>query len=376
MSSIPANTKKTAKNLSPMTPVDAKPGQPLYATVKKALIQAIDDGHFPPDKRLPSTKDLSEQMSVSLVTAHRALRELVGEGFLDRARGKGTFVVDRAVRATRRLRICIMIDREVSLVDEHHSRLVEGMRQASANRSPADTQVELTVSQYGTRVQDDWDGFLLLDPLDEDLKACLAELPARAAKMVVGSASHDAEISSVSVDNGALAELLIDHLAQMGHEKLAFLGSARLTGGNRDLWEHFQTTCDQRGLELPDSHAIRVKGWRLGEQDKMRLFQLLGQADGPTAIVTGGYHFSLDVYEAAATLGRSVPDDLSVIGIGNPASAAHLAPPLTCAQQPLVELGHAAISAIAQAIDGSESPATTTRALRPELIVRKSVTRR
>lgn len=360
-----------------MHPVDAKPGQPLYATVKNALIQAIDGGHFPPDRRLPSTKDLSEQMSVSLVTAHRALRELVGEGFLDRARGKGTFIVDRAIRATRRLRVCVMIDREVSLVDEHHSRLVEGMRQASANRAESDSQVELTVSQYGTRVQDDWDGFLLLDPLDEDLETCLKDLPARAAKMVVGSCSTAPQVSSVSVDNRALAELLIDHLAQMGHDRIAFLGSARLTGGNRDLWDHFRAVCDERGLAMPESHSIRVKGWRVDEQDKMRLFGLLGQPAPPTAIVTAGYHFSLDVYEAAATLGRSVPGDLSIIGIGNPASAAHLAPPLTCAQQPLVELGHAAISAIAQAIDGGESPEhTTARSLRPELIVRKSVVRR
>lgn len=376
LSSIPLSEKTGSKELSPMPPIDAQPGQPLYATVKNALIQAIDDGHFPPDRRLPSTKDLSEQMSVSLVTAHRALRELVGEGFLDRARGKGTFVIERAVRATRKLRICVMIDREVSLVDEHHSRLVEGMRQASANRQASDSQIELTVSQYGTRMQDDWDGFLLLDPLDEDLQSCLDHLPARAAKLVVGTCGSEAQISSVSVDNRGLAEMLIDHLAQMGHERIAFLGSARLTGENRDLWEHFSAVCGERGLAMPDSNSIRVKGWRVDEQDKMRLFQMLGQAQPPTAIVTAGYYFSLDVYEAAATLGRSVPEDLSVVGIGNPASAAHLGPPLTCAQQPLVELGHAAIDAIVQTIDTGSASALSARMLRPELIVRKSVARR
>lgn len=370
----PTSEKPPRSKPPQMGPIDAQPGQPLYATVKHALIQAIDEGHFVPDRRLPSTKDLSEQMSVSLVTAHRALRELVGEGFLDRSRGKGTFVIERASRATRKLRICVVIHREVSLVDEHHSRLLEGMRQASANRDSQDREVELTVSQFGTKMADDWDGFLLLNPLDDDLQDCLQRLPDRAAKLVVGSSSNAAGVRSVAVDNRDVAEILIDHLAEMGHRRIAFLGSARLTGGNRDLWEQFRSVCDARGLAMPESHSIRVKGWRVDDRDKMRLFQMLDGADRPSAVVAAGYHFSLDVYEAAATLGRSIPADLSIVGIGNPASAAYLAPPLTCAQEPLVELGHASINALIETIDG-HAAAPIARTLRPELIIRKSVAR-
>lgn len=374
MTSTPTSAKQPGQKSRRLAPIDAQPGQPLYATVKNALIQAIDDGHFPPDRRLPSTKDLSEQMSVSLVTAHRALRELVGEGFLDRARGRGTFVIERASRAARKLRISVVIHREVSLVDEHHSRLLEGMRQASAQRDDQNREVELTVSQYGTQMADEWDGFLLLSPLDEDLEDCLERLPARAAKLVVGSCSPSAGVRSVAVDNRGVAEILIDHLTQMGHRRIAFLGSARQTGGNRDLWEHFREVCAAHDLAIPEAHSIRVKGWRVDDQDKMRLFQMLDGSDRPTAIVAAGYHFSLDVYEAAATLGRSIPKDLSIVGIGNPASAAYLAPPLTCAQEPLVELGHASINALIEAIDG-KSDTPSTRTLRPELIIRQSVNR-
>ena len=377
-----------------LTPIDAQPGQPLYATVKHALIRAIDAGHFPPDQRLPSTKDLSEQMSVSLVTAHRALRELVGEGILDRSRGRGTLVVDRSHRAARHLRVIVMIHRDVSLVDEHHSRLIEGMRQASADRSGTETnlEVELAVGHYGTRVTDHADGLLLLDPPEEDLADCLAALPAAAAKLIVGPAPPDdcfaksakagrPHVGSIAVDNHALAEMVIDHLASMGHQRLAFLGSQRSTAGNRELWEQVRAVADQRGLDLPESHILRVRGWHVDTTEKLRLLQLLDTPDRPTAIVAAGYHFSLDVYEAAATLGRSIPADLSVVGIGNPASAGYLAPPLTCVQSPLVELGHASINTLLQLIQSppaaSADPDTptppTSRTLRPELIRRKSV---
>src|SRR5437870_7969055 len=67
-----------------LKPVVAQPGQPLYQTVKQTVREAIDSGIFRAGEQMPSTKELSETLSVSLVTAHRALQELVMAGVLDR----------------------------------------------------------------------------------------------------------------------------------------------------------------------------------------------------------------------------------------------------------------------------------------------------
>src|SRR5687767_14979501 len=75
--------------------VKAQPGRPLYETVKDALCLAIDNGVFAPGDQMPSTKQLSEKLGVSLVTAHRALQELVLCGVLERSQGRGTFVHHR-----------------------------------------------------------------------------------------------------------------------------------------------------------------------------------------------------------------------------------------------------------------------------------------
>src|SRR5215217_7334572 len=80
------------KELSAVSP---QPGRPLYQTVRDAVRDAIDTGLFAPGEQIPSTKDVSSQMAVSLVTAHRALQELVADGVLERAQGKGTFVHPR-----------------------------------------------------------------------------------------------------------------------------------------------------------------------------------------------------------------------------------------------------------------------------------------
>ena len=51
-----------------LKPVSAQPGKPLYMVVRDAVREAIDAGVFLPGEQMPSTKELSEQMAVSLVT--------------------------------------------------------------------------------------------------------------------------------------------------------------------------------------------------------------------------------------------------------------------------------------------------------------------
>ena len=66
-----------------------------------------------------------------------------------------------------------------------------------------------------------------------------------------------------------------------------------------------------------------------------------------------------------------MPDDLSIVGVDDPSSAAHLSPPLTTLRQPLVELGRAAVAALQDRIQKPEQ-SVSGRILRAELIVRRS----
>jgi GntR family transcriptional regulator len=65
---------------------------PLYFQVKEAVKGMVARGELKPGDMLPSEVSLSEQLGISRLTVHRALRELVAEGLLVRQRAKGTFV--------------------------------------------------------------------------------------------------------------------------------------------------------------------------------------------------------------------------------------------------------------------------------------------
>jgi GntR family histidine utilization transcriptional repressor len=62
-----------------------------YAQVKQHLKEELSSGRFPPGTLMPSEAELVQQFGVSRMTVNRALRELQGEGLVDRVQGVGTF---------------------------------------------------------------------------------------------------------------------------------------------------------------------------------------------------------------------------------------------------------------------------------------------
>lgn len=69
---------------------------PRYRVVKNHILELIKGGSWPIEKRLPSESELVDKLSVSRMTANRALRELATEGYIRRHAGIGSFISDKA----------------------------------------------------------------------------------------------------------------------------------------------------------------------------------------------------------------------------------------------------------------------------------------
>lgn len=72
--------------------VDRQSAIPYYHQLKEKVRELIESGELKPGDSLPSEFRLSEQLGISRLVVHRALRELVTEGLLIRIRARGTFV--------------------------------------------------------------------------------------------------------------------------------------------------------------------------------------------------------------------------------------------------------------------------------------------
>jgi DNA-binding transcriptional MocR family regulator len=74
--------------------------EPLFRQVYAGLRKAILSGSLPAGERLPSTRDLAEQLGISRTVVVLAYDHLLAEGFLEGRRGSGTYVSSSLNRST------------------------------------------------------------------------------------------------------------------------------------------------------------------------------------------------------------------------------------------------------------------------------------
>ncbi len=69
---------------------------PKYIQISKEIIQQIENGDFQPGDKIPSENELIKRHSISNTTARKSLLELELNGWVNRIKGKGTFVINRS----------------------------------------------------------------------------------------------------------------------------------------------------------------------------------------------------------------------------------------------------------------------------------------
>ncbi len=174
------------------------------------------------------------------------------------------------------------------------------------------------------------------------------------------------QLHGLSVDQVGGARLAVRHLVGLGHERIAHVSGpldwvearARLAGYEAEL-----TASGLPVLASPEGDWTAEAGFTLGRE-------LLSAPDAPTAVFAANDQLALGLLHAAATLGRRVPHDLSVVGFDDMPESAHFLPPLTTVRQDFAEIGRRAMARLVSALGGEASQVDDL--IHPELIVRES----
>lgn len=196
-------------------------------------------------------------------------------------------------------------------------------------------------------------------------------LRARSIPMVMvdpyGAPASDApSIGSADWNGGFLAT---QHLVSLGHTDIAIItgpdnqmaSTARLSG--------YRAALD--AAHLP----VRPEYIRSGAFHHHDGFvggtELLTSATPPTAIFASSDLHALGVYEAARSLGLSIPGDLSVVGYDDLAIAKWAGPPLTTIRVPLAKMAEQATHLVTRLRDEPELAFSRVE-LATALVVRES----
>ena len=97
-------------------------GVPYYRQVFDQVALLVRSGQLAPGTRLPSVRELSRELLVSLITVRRSYADLEAEGLIVRRQGQGTFVADEIETASRKQAVAEARDRLAGAV-AHARRL-------------------------------------------------------------------------------------------------------------------------------------------------------------------------------------------------------------------------------------------------------------
>lgn len=85
-----------------MKRIDRSRPEPLYHQLERVLRERILSGEWSAGSQIPTEEQLCELYDVSRVTIRQAVRNLVEDGYLERGRGRGTFVREPILTAGER----------------------------------------------------------------------------------------------------------------------------------------------------------------------------------------------------------------------------------------------------------------------------------
>ena len=159
-----------------------------------------------------------------------------------------------------------------------------------------------------------------------------------------GEVGHSVPSVGAGNWNGGLAATR--HLIELGHRRIAIITGPPDVLSSRARLDGYRTALDTAGLPV-DPALIRVGDFQI-EDGRHHTRELLRLADPPTAIFACNDGEAIGVYQAAAEVGRRIPEDLSVVGFDDLPPAQWMIPPLTTVRQPLKEMAVAAATMVVE----------------------------
>lgn len=216
---------------------------PLHHQIKVAVLQGIEQGWLRPGEQLPRERELAEALGVSLAPVRQAMVDLTKEGYVDRTRGKGTFVRERKLVE----KIQILGSFHDSMRQQGLSPRVEVLAD-SIEPPPPDVDAALRL-----RGRDAWCLRRLARLDDVPLALLTAWLPARYRKGVGERDLGEGSLYDALADVHGLEMTSADNVVEVGRAGLEDADLLGLSPGS-PLLKVIGVTRDQR--ERPVEYSV------------------------------------------------------------------------------------------------------------------------
>jgi DNA-binding LacI/PurR family transcriptional regulator len=179
-------------------------------------------------------------------------------------------------------------------------------------------------------------------------------------------------VTNITLDHKLAARMALSHLAELGHEEIAFLKGHPASSDSASRWSATCEVAAELGIRIRPELTVQIDsmdstpnlGYPFGKQ-------LLARRQPFSALLAYNDVSAIGAMVAFREAGIRIPADVSVVGFDDIPGAIFSDPALTTVRQPLQRMGQIAAKTLIDQIEGSAEYVPEI-AIEPEFVVRAS----
>jgi LacI family transcriptional regulator len=301
-----------------------------------------------PSSKSVSIKDVAELAGVSLGSASRVInkasnvtaetREKVEQAIAALGYRPNHAAQSLRLRTTRTVG-CLLTDVSNPLYAnlfrafEERMRAVGYMTLLANSLNLPEREIDI-LSAFKSRGMDG----VVIAPGNERDPQVLATIRELGMPTVILDRDMDTRADRVLFDHVPGMKQVVEHLGRMGHRRMALITTESSHRPIRRRTEGFRAGHKAQGLVLDEELVVRLPSAMSPAFEAVSI--LLSRPDRPTAIVAMGTTILNETLNAISARHLRIPQDISVVSIGDPAFAASYVPPLSCLRVDLDVAAH------------------------------------
>lgn len=318
---------------------------PAYYQIKTDIKNKILAGVLHSGEMLPGRNKLAEQYECSWSTLNRSINELILEGILVAERGKGTYVSSRILnspeKGTQSNHVKVWFCHPFPSVYSSLFEMMEGMREEAHSRG---NSIQFLNTVNTGEQPHDLNGYIVVTPSNDQFEDLCMAWRNGEKFIVLNSSFHNAPFPIIDSDIYTSTKEAVNYLYSCNHKKIGLLGIRQGFSNYDKRMDAYKDAYLEKGLEYKDK-------WVVGRPENMLEAKAvyenwIDERHECTAVFAADYTTAMIVLEIIQQLNIKVPEDLSLIGIGDSPFTSALRVPLSTIVQPFQEMGKIAVSRV------------------------------
>ena len=177
-------------------------------------------------------------------------------------------------------------------------------------------------------------------------------------------------VDVIESDNRMAGVEAIRHLVELGHRRIAFLLGPQNTSTSIDRYGGGVAGLKEANLSANEDHVI----WAAYSHDAgySGIVQLMKHPEPPTAVFCANDIIAIGALDACRKLGLAVPEDASIIGVGDIPMADWSMIRLTTMRRSMREIGTLAARRVVMRIEGDQDDSVNHTILPTSIVLRRT----